>query len=196
MQKALNSEEYLTKADRKILQRIIETSKVVYISRRTDDVLYSLYWFMKNGGGLQKLSDITLQSADFHQFIRMPNHHIMPIRGFDWFDHSLPRYHSYHVKSWSENCDYHLTYEQLKDDYSEVMHKLINFIDISSKKIVVNPPPNPFKRGFLSKIRSFYGRKSSYVHARKGVIGGGTDLLTESDNLFISQESKIVENNF
>jgi hypothetical protein len=193
---ALDSEGYLTKADREILKRIIASSKVVYISRKTDDVMYSLYWLMKNGGGLQKSSNITLQTADFSQFIRMPNYHIMPIRRFEWFDYSLPRYHFYHMKSWSDNCDYHLTYEQLKENYSDVMHKLINFLGVSSNKIDINPPPNPFKKSFLSSIKSFYGRRPSYVQARKGIIGEGTSLLTESDKLFILQEGKIVENNF
>ena len=150
---------------------------------------------MKNGGALQNASTERLKTADFSQFIRMPNYHIMPIRAFEWFDCSLPRYHFYHMKSWNDHCDYHITYEQLKENYCDEIHKLISFFGVSLKKTDINPPPNPFKNRFFLRLKSFYSYRPSYVLARKGVVGEGSGFLVENDKLFISQERKIVEDN-
>lgn len=194
--KALNEEGYLNKSEKNILNAILMSSKIVYISRNTEDVMYSLYNFMKNGGALQNASTQRLEAADFSQFIRMPNHHIMPIRAFDWFDYSLPRYHNYHVRSWRDNCDYYINYESLKGSYAEEAYKLMSFLGTNLKKSKINQPPNPFKNKSLNRLKSFFSDSPSYVLARKGIIGEGRGLLSEEDKIFISKEKKIVDRNF
>jgi len=196
LQKALNNQGYLNKSDKDILKEVITSSKVVYISRNTDDVMYSLFNFMKNGGGLQNASAQRLEAADFSQFIRMPNYHMMPVRAFDWFDYSLPRYHFYHMKSWHENCDYHLNYESLKENYLDEIYKLIRFLGNNLNRSEIKQPPNPFQNKSFFRIKSFFADRPSYVLARKGVVGEGRSLLTENDKIFITKEKKIVEDNF
>jgi len=186
--------------DRKIVEYIYKNCTKIYITRDVYDVIVSLYYYMKNGGGLQNAMRQRLAEISLYDFIRMPNYHIMPCRGFSDFDRNIITYWSYHIKQWSKNNVLHVSFEDLTKNFEKTIHAIAEKLDKTdllveniSKPIMKRPSRyrildvtrKIIKRILKIKSNNF---ESTAVKPRKGIIGDHKTIFSEEDYDFIKKQ--------
>jgi len=192
---ALETPDFLTGGERDLLDYIYNNAKTVYVSRECRDLLVSLYYFMKNGGGHTNGLEIRLQEATFSDFIRMPNRQIHAMRSYQPYDQNRISYWLHHVEEWSDRDNVlHVSYEDLSESHSQTTDRLLRemgFRGVASKP-VQNVPLRRYHRKpglarFLRRLDVFNMRrlvikqKNTSVMARKGIIGDWKNHFTDQD---------------
>lgn len=158
----------------------------LYVYRNGRDTLVSLYHF--------------LNKSDFKQFLREQNDHFACTRSFDdSIDANRVTYWSYHVHSWlNEENVCSIRFEDLKDDFSETMGKVIASLGQTPPDRLTKPelPKNRathylqlmlFKQGLLNKV------KSTSVRPRRGRIGDSSSHFDDEDEKYFLENSRLFQ---
>ncbi|WP_234571541.1 sulfotransferase domain-containing protein [Rhodohalobacter sp. 614A] len=165
-----------------LIKDTFQQSKKIYIYRNGKDTLVSLYHFLKPG-------------VDFHNFLETKNDHIIrKIRTEQAYDENRVRYWGYHVEEWKKVEDVCiLKFEDLKNNYTEAIKSVCDFIN--------EPPQDPVKKPQIPRFKLLHGIQkkmsnlgitplpaSSSVRPRKGKVGDSDSYFTkELDTYFKKQ---------
>jgi len=169
-----------------IVRNLFENSKIIYILRDGKDVLTSLYYFMKRGGLIHKISDNIL----FSDFIRMDNE-------FEEYSYDGKKnrieFWKYHVEGWLNNPKIlYLSFERLKLKNYEEVQRIGNFIEIEPNHIknIVKERMTNFSNKFIialiDRLTLFYNNRikrkvMTAQQFRKGVIGDYKNHFSSED---------------
>jgi hypothetical protein len=204
---ALHSRSFLTSRDRRLLTRIYEEAKIVYVYRDGRDVLTSWYHYMLEvGAGLPQGGQHRLQQCSFSEFIRMPNKFFTPVRGFEERDENRVRYWSSHVNEWTQSgraiC---LSYESLHRDFPGTLQQLIVALGMEGDRLTeVRRPQLPkglagFSARVMRRVLRLLappaepgGPGPNYepppaMAPRKGIIGDWRGHFKDDDLAFFRQ---------
>lgn len=195
---ALNTENYFAfPQDRESVEYLYRHALKIYISRDVRDVMVSRYHYMKSGGGLHIAMDQKFSELTVSQFIRLPNYHIMPCRSFAVYDKNLITYWKYHTNTWKRQYVSHVTYEDLKTNFTSVIKAIGTQLDIGHLLIanISQPAFSKPSANFFVKIRNRGLRllrlkkndKITAVKPRIGVIGDHATCFNEDDYRFIDK---------
>ncbi|MCA9405513.1 MAG: sulfotransferase domain-containing protein [Candidatus Omnitrophica bacterium] len=197
---ALSRDDYfLNKKDRVIIDFLYNEAKVIYIQRDVKDVMVSLYYFMKLGGGYQVGLRERLAHMSIAEFIRSPNYHIYPPRGFADFDRNRIVYWAYHVQQWMKRKVCPIQYETLSQDFESTLKKISEYCggeeilrnDLS--KPSMSDQKNSLINRVLKKLRiKLSSKESTAVSPYKGISGSHKAHFSDEDYRFIDKNIQMV----
>jgi hypothetical protein len=183
--------------DLEIIKEVYENSYKIYIKRDVKDVLVSLFYYMKKGGGLHNAMKQRVKQENISDFIRSTNFRIMPSRGFEEKkDGNLVKYWNYHNSTWKESADVFINYRNLKKDFVGTIEEIAKELNVENELVDDIQKPEflkPTGNVILDKIRARMAwllYKNSSVAPRKGVIGDYKNHFSKNDLEFIEKENR------
>jgi hypothetical protein len=199
--------DVLSPDDTRLVQYILDTSRVIYVYRDGRDAMVSWFRYMlEAGGGLPTDLPPRIKASSFSEFLRMPNRYIPVLRSIQEEDLNRVTYWSWHVESWLEkNSVIPMSFEDLRESASDTISKLaaeIGMIDSLLPSIELPPLITERGRSFpmrmLRRWRRFqterYHQKRGVEYyppmpsyARSGGTGGWRAYFSEDDLAFFNK---------